>query len=152
VEARLRHEPLARGSLLTLAGAALAALALAVGGLLLALVNDLRDERGELLDLEVQGATPAALRRHLRLRAGLVTVAGLLGGIALGAVLSVVVVDLVALTANAALPQPPLRLYVDWGTLGVGAAAYLLVTTLVIATATWLPFREQRLRVAAEAA
>jgi hypothetical protein len=150
VEASLRHAPLARGSLLTLAGAALAALLLAVGGLLLALVNDVRDERGELLDLEVQGASPAALRRHLRLRAALIAVAGLIGGVALGAVLSVLVVDLVALTAGAGVPQPPLRLYVDWRVLGVGAAAYALVTTLVIGLVTWLPFREQRAVVTAE--
>ena len=153
VEATLRHEPLSRGSLLTLAAAALAALALALGGLLLAVVNDLRDERGELLDLEIQGATPAALRRHLRLRAGLVSAAGLGGGIVLGAVLSVLVVDLVALTANAARPQPPLRLYVDWQVLAVGAAAYLAVTAFVIGAVTWLPFREVRApRAAPEAA
>jgi len=151
VEASLRHAPLARGSLLTLAGAALAALLLAVGGLLLALVNDVRDERGELLDLEIQGASPAALRRHLRLRAALIAVAGLLGGIALGAVLSVLVVDLVALTAGAGIPQPPLRLYVDWPILLVGAAVYALVTVAVIWFVTWLPFREQRAaRVAPE--
>ncbi len=152
VEASLRREPLARGSLLTLAGAALAALALAVGGLLLALVNDLRDERGELLDLEIQGATPGVLRRHLRLRAGIVVAAGVAGGLALGAVLSVLVVDLVALTANAALPQPPLRLYADWAVLGIGAAAYLAATALVIGIATWLPFRDTRPQAVPEAA
>ena len=120
---------------------------------MLAVVNDLRDERGELLDLEIQGATPAALRRHLRLRAGLVSAAGLGGGIVLGAVLSVLVVDLVALTANAARPQPPLRLYVDWQVLAVGAAAYLAVTVFVIGAVTWLPFREARApRAAPEAA
>ena len=152
VESALRREPLARGLLLTLAAAALAALALAIAGLLLALVNDLRDERGELLDLETQGATPATLRLHLRLRAALVTAVGVAGGVALGAVLSVLVVDLVALTANAVLPQPPLRLYVDWGTLGIGAAAYLAATALVIGFVTWLPFREPRAVVAPEAA
>src|SRR5262249_30329849 len=115
-----------------------------------ALVNDVRDERGELLDLEVQGASPAALRRHLRLRAALIAVAGLIGGVALGAVLSVLVVGLGALTPGAGVPQPPLGLYVDWRVLGVGAAAYALVTALVIGLVTWLPFREQRAIVTAE--
>jgi ABC-type lipoprotein release transport system permease subunit len=152
VESTLRHEPIARGSLVTLGAAALAALVLAVAGLLLALVNDVRDERGELLDLEIQGATPAALRRHLRLRAALTTAAGLVGGVALGAVLSILVVDFVALTANAAVPEPPLRLYIDWRALGIGAVVYLVVTTLVILAVTWLPFRDVRRRVAPEAA
>ena len=78
--------------------------------------------------------------------------AGAAGGLALGAVLSVLVVDLVALTANAALPQPPLRLYVDWTVLGIGAAAYLAATALVVGVATWLPFREARTPAVPEAA
>ena len=106
----------------------------------------------ELLDLEIQGATPAALRRHLRLRAALTTAAGLVGGVALGAILSILVVDFVALTANAAVPQPPLQLYIDWRVLGIGAVVYLVVTTLVILAVTWLPFRDVRGRVAPEAA
>jgi hypothetical protein len=97
-------------------------------------------------------ASSAALRRHLRLRAAVLAVAGVGGGIALGAILSVLVVDLVALTAGAVLPQPPLRLYVDWTTLGVGAAAYVLVTALLIAVVTAVPFREPRRRALAEPA
>ncbi len=144
VERSLRREPLARGSLLTLAAAAFVALALAVFGLLLAVISDVRDERGELLDLETQGASPATLRRHLRLRALLITVVGAAGGIALSVALSVLVVDLVALTANARLPQPPLALYADWSTVGLGALAFVLATAAVVGAATWLPFREQR--------
>ncbi len=144
VERSLRREPLSRGSLVTLAAAAFVALALAVAGLLLAVLSDLRDERGELLDLETQGMSPRALRRHLRLRALLVTATGVAGGIALGIVLSVLVVDLVALTANARLPQPPLALYADWPTVLLGAAAFALATAAVVGVATWLPFREHR--------
>ena len=43
------------GTLLALAAAALAALALAAAGLVLAIRADLRDDRGELNCLEVQG-------------------------------------------------------------------------------------------------
>ena len=121
--ASLRSDPLARGSLLTLAGTAIVALALALLGLLLAVVGDLRDDRGELFDLEAQGAAPAAIRAHLRLRATLLTVFGVLGGLALGAILSVLVVSLVAVTAGATSPQPPLRLAASPGLLaavGVG--------------------------------
>src|SRR5439155_16699510 len=70
--ADLRSEPLARGTLLTLAGAALVALGLALVGLLLGVVADVRDERGELFDLEAQGPQPSTLRTHLRLRSAFV--------------------------------------------------------------------------------
>ena len=46
--------------------------------------TDVRDGRGELLDLETQGAEPRALRRHLRLRLLLVAVPGILGGAVAG--------------------------------------------------------------------
>ena len=86
--AGLRADPLARGALATLAATAALALALALVGLLLGVAGDRRDERGELFDLEAQGAAPATLRRHLRLRALLVAVFGLAGGIATGAILA----------------------------------------------------------------
>ena len=60
VEDELRSDPLARGSLLVLAAAALAALALSLVGLALTVAVDLRDEDGELFDLETQGLGPAA--------------------------------------------------------------------------------------------
>ena len=130
--ADLRSEPMARGTLLTLTGAALVELGLALVGLLLGVVADVRDERGELFDLEAQGAQPSTLRAHLRLRSGFVAGFGLVGGIATGAVLAALIVALVTLTAGAVSPQPPLLLGVDWpvlllGTLGYGALAGTLV-------------------------
>ena len=110
VQHRLESDPLARGSLATLTGAALAAALLAFFGLALLLAGDVRDEGRELFDLEAQGAGPRTLRRHLRLRAGLVAGLGLLGGLAAAALLSILAVDLVTLTANAAAPEPPLSL------------------------------------------
>ncbi len=52
--AQLQRDPLGRGALLTLAGTAAVALLLALLGLLLAVVADVRDDRGELFDLEAQ--------------------------------------------------------------------------------------------------
>ena len=66
LERSLRDDPLARGTLLTLLAAALVALGLALVGVLLGVVSDVRDERGELDDLEAQGARPALLRRVVR--------------------------------------------------------------------------------------
>jgi hypothetical protein len=137
----LRSEPLARGTLVTLTLASIAALVLALVGLLLGVVSDLRDERGELFDLEAQGATPGMLRRHLRLRAGLVTALGLVGGTATGAVLAALIVALVTLTAGGGSAQPPLLLALDWISLLLGLVAYLLLATLVIGLATRRAFR-----------
>ena len=62
VEEDARRDPPGTGPRCARA-AALAALLLAVMGLALAIRADLRDDRGELVDLEAQGATPALLRR-----------------------------------------------------------------------------------------
>ena len=60
LEADARRDPLGHGTLLALAVSALAALVLAASGLVLAIRADLRDDRGELTDLEAQGATRAS--------------------------------------------------------------------------------------------
>jgi hypothetical protein len=136
--ARLRSDPLARGALLTLAGTAAVALALALLGLVLSVVGDVRDDRGELFDLEAQGASPATIRTHLRLRAALVASFGVLGGVALGAILSSLVISLVSVTASAAEPEPPLRLALDWPLLLVAAAAYAVAAVGLVGLATVL--------------
>ena len=69
LEADARRDPIAHGTLLALAVAALVALALASAGIVLTVLGDLRDERGELFDLEAEGAAPRLLRRIVRLRA-----------------------------------------------------------------------------------
>ncbi|HZO33633.1 MAG TPA: FtsX-like permease family protein, partial [Gaiellaceae bacterium] len=135
---RLQADPLARGALLTLAGTAIVALLLALVGLVLAIVADVRDDRGELFDLEAQGAAPATIRAHLRLRALLVAAFGIVGGIALGAILSALVIALVSVTATSAEPEPPLRLTVDGAVLAAAAAAYVVLAALLVAGATAL--------------
>jgi hypothetical protein len=137
----LRSEPLARGTLLTLGGAALVALGLALVGLLLGVVADVRDERGELFDLEAQGAEPSTLRAHLRLRSGFVAGFGLVGGIVTGAILAILIVALVTLTAGAIAPQPPLLLGLDWPVVLLGFLVYAVLAALVVGVATWRAFR-----------
>jgi ABC-type antimicrobial peptide transport system permease subunit len=136
VEARLRSDPLARAVLWTLAGLALVGFGLALAGLAVALGADLRDERGELFDLEAQGARPSALRRHVRLRSSGVLALGVLGGAALAAVLSVLVVDVVLVTANGRLPEPPLLLDVNWPLVLAALLAYLVCATGLVSLAT----------------
>ena len=136
--ARLEADPLARGALLTLAGTAAVALLLALIGLLLSVVADVRDDRGELFDLEAQGASPSMIRAQLRLRALLVAVFGVLGGLGLGAILSTLVISLVSVTAGSAEPQPPLRLSLDLRLLAAATAGYVVVATLLVVAATSL--------------
>ncbi len=138
VLAALRSDPLARGALITLASAAALALGLALVGLLLGVAGDRRDERGELFDLEAQGASPATIRTHLRLRALLVACFGLIGGAITGAVLSSLVLSLVSVTASAALPEPPLRLILDPRLLGGAVIVYAVLATLLVYAATGL--------------
>jgi hypothetical protein len=141
VLADLRGNPLARGTLLTLVGAAAIALALALVGLLLVIVTGLRDDAGELLDLESQGLEPRALRHQLRLRTGSVAAFGLLGGLVAGLALAVLVVDFVSLTAGAAAAEPPLVLALDWPVLGLAALGYAVSAAVLVTLATGRSFR-----------
>jgi ABC-type antimicrobial peptide transport system permease subunit len=124
--------------MLTLAGTAAVALVLALLGLVLAVVGDVRDDRGELFDLEAQGAAPSTIRTHLRLRAALVAAFGVVGGLALGAILSSLVISLVSVTATAAEPEPPLVLALDLPLLAAAAAAYTLAAVVLVGVATTL--------------
>jgi len=136
LEADARRDPIAHGTLLALTVAAIVALGLALAGILLTVLGDLRDESGELLDLEAQGASPSLLRRIVRLRALTVAAAGLLAGALAGLALAAVVTDLVGLTARATAPEPPLVLDVDAlvvvgavALYALGAAGLILVAT-----------------------
>jgi hypothetical protein len=140
-ERTLSSDPIARASTSLLRFAALAALALALLGLLVGAASDVHDEADELFELEAQGMTPPGLRRHLRARSALTLVAGLAGGALLGLLLALVVVKLVALSAGTTSPEPPLVLSVDWRTLSVAALAYVGVAGLLLSALTSGAFR-----------
>jgi hypothetical protein len=150
VEQELRADPLARGSLLVFAAAGLVALALSLVGLALTVAVELRDEEGELFDLETQGMGPAALRQQVRLRAGAVLFAGLVGGLALGAVLALVALKALAVSANSTEPVPPLVLAPDWPVLLLGGLVFVGLALGVIALLTRTAFREQTATPTAE--
>jgi hypothetical protein len=143
VEQELRSDPLARGSLLVLGAAALLALTLSLVGLALTVAVDLRDEAGELFDLETQGMGPAALRRQVRLRAGAVLLAGLVGGVLLGAVLALAVLKALAVSANSTEPVPPLVLAPDWPVLILGFVLFAALALGLVTLLTRAAFREQ---------
>ena len=144
LRAELDREPVARASILALLVATVVGFVLAVAGLALALTTDIRDERAELFDLEAQGATPALLRRHLRLRSLGVLGFGTLFGLGLGAILSTIVVDVVRVTAGGLFPEPPLLLSFDWPLLLGAIGLFVLVATIVLMFVTWQALRGAR--------
>jgi hypothetical protein len=134
-EDQLASDPLARAIEIALTAAAISGLALAILGFIVALVSDLRDERGEFFDLEAQGVAPAVLRRQFQLRSLALVVVGAAGGVALGLVLSRLVVALVQVSAANGAPDPPLRLVPAWG-LGLLAGAGLIVVLVTLVELT----------------
>jgi hypothetical protein len=136
VEASARRDPLARGTLLALAGSAAVALLLAALGLALAVRADLRDDGGEHFDLESQGASPGFLRRVVRARAAAISLAGLVGGLVTGLVLLLLVTRVVTVTAGGAEAEPPLAVVVDPALLLAGAALFALLGALLVGLST----------------
>jgi FtsX-like permease family len=141
IEHSLASDPLARGLELTLGVAALAALALAAIGLWLALVSELRDERGELFDLEAQGVSPDTLRTQFRVRTAILVVLGAAGGALLGLLLSRLVVTLVRVSAAAESPQPPLRFEAAWVAAAAGLGALVVAAALIVELTARRTFR-----------
>ena len=124
----LHGDPIARGAIVLLLVVAIVALALAVAGLILTVLGDRSGERSSLTDLSVQGATPAQLRRHLRLRAAVIGILGIGGGIGAGVIVGTLVVAVVTVTAGAQQALPPLARVFDWPLL-LGALAAVVVVS-----------------------
>jgi len=136
----LATDPLARGAVALLLVTAFVGLVLAAAGVLLAVLGDLRDERGALFDLSAQGATPAELRRHVLVRSGVVGVVGLGAGLAAGAIVAALVVAVVTVSAGAQDALPPLRLAFDW------PVALIALAALAVAATAAAAFAVRRLR------
>jgi hypothetical protein len=131
-------DPLSQAIVWTLVLAAVAGLVLSVGGLILGAQTDLRDERGELADLEAQGVAPSDLRRRSIARAAWLLVGGSTAGLVVGLVLTFVVTEALSVTAEGTVPVPPLRVIFPIGPI---AAVILGVATVVLAATAWLAHR-----------
>jgi hypothetical protein len=142
--AEARNDPLGHGTLLALVAAAVVALLLAAVGLALTVLSDLRDDEGDLYDLEAQGAQPSLLRRIVRVRATVVGLAGVIAGVVAGALLALLVTRIVSVTARAAAPNPPLQTSFDLRVVAISAVAYLLLASMLVALATRRAFRDGR--------
>ena len=136
VEAEAGRDPLAQGTLLALVGTAGVALLLAALGLALAVRADLRDDSGEHFDLEAQGASPAFLRRVVRIRAATVSAVGLVGGIVTGLALLLLVTRVVTVTARGGDAEPPLAVVVDPLLVVAGIAVFAVLAALLVGRAT----------------
>jgi hypothetical protein len=142
LEHTLRTDPLAHGIVVMLELAAAVALALSVVGFAVALISELRDERGELFDLEAQGVPPATLRRQFRVRATAILAFGMLGGAGLGLVLSRITVSFVRIAATTATPEPPLRFDPAWDLAAAAIGAVIVVVLFVVELTTRRAFRD----------
>ncbi len=133
----LRDDPIARGVLGTLMVAAAASAALALLGLLTALLGAMRDTHVER-DLEVLGLSPRQRRRELTLRVLAAGVLGTLAGLALAGLLTRLVVGAVRAAGAVAVPDPPLIAVAPWGELALLALAAIGAFALVGGTAAWM--------------
>ena len=133
LEHQLRDAPVARGVLGTLIAATALSVVLAVVGLLAALFGAARDGRVES-DLREQGVGPRGLRAELRVRLTLVSVLGVVAGLAIAVLLTRLAVASVRSVGAVASPRPPAVTVVPWAAL----AAWGVGTLAVLAIAGWL--------------
>ena len=133
IERGLREAPVARAVLGTLIAAAALSAALAIVGLLAALLGPGRDGRMES-DLVDQGASPRAVRAQLRLEAVIASALGVLAGAAIALILARLAVDTIRAVAALTSGAPPLVTVDPAGELVLWGAAGLAA----LALATWL--------------
>jgi hypothetical protein len=135
-EHQLRAAPVARAVLGALIAATALSGALAVVGLLAALLGASRDGHIER-DLIAQGVGPRGVRSELRLRLMVAGVLGVLVGLGIGVVLTRMAVATVQAAGTVAAPRPPLVTVAPWSQLGLLG----LVALGALAAATWLATR-----------
>jgi FtsX-like permease family len=144
IAGQLSGDPLAHATGLALGAAGIVALALAIVGLWVGVVSELRDERSDFFDLEAQGVPPERLRSQLRTRGVILVGLGLVGGVGLGALLSRLVVSLVRVSGTTGVPDPPLRLDPAWLASGLGIVALAALALLVAESTSLTAFRSPR--------
>ncbi|MBI2780666.1 MAG: hypothetical protein HYX55_02565 [Chloroflexi bacterium] len=132
IEAQRSSDPFAIGVVWGLVVGAIAGLVLSLVGVLLATASELRDERGELYELEAQGTTPRSLQGLVVLRTLAMCSIGTVTGIIMGVALGWFVASSVGVGAEGGAPNPPLALVAPWAVIAGAAAAILLVTGVTV--------------------
>jgi hypothetical protein len=133
IDHQLQDAPVARGVLGTLIAATALSVALAVVGLLAALLGGVRDERVES-DLTEQGVGPRGLRAELRVRLALASLLGVVVGVGIAVLLTRLAVASVRAAGTVADPSPPVVTVVPWAALAAWGAG----TFAALALAGWL--------------
>jgi hypothetical protein len=134
LERRLRNAPVARAVLGTLIAAAAVSGALAIVGLLVALLGAARDRAVER-DLQEQGVSPRDVSRELALRLGAAAAVGVCAGLAIALALTTLAVASVKAAGMLASPQPPLVTDAPWGELLAFSAVALIALCAAAAIA-----------------
>ncbi|MCZ4102030.1 FtsX-like permease family protein [Streptomyces sp. H39-C1] len=123
----LRADPLGAGPQSVLPAAVIAAAVLAAVGFAVSSAGAIRERSGEFTVLRALGAPRRKLARMMAAEQGLLVLLALVVGVALGALLTRLVVPLIVLTAQASQPVPGLLV-----TLPVGPLAQLIAIVLVV--------------------
>jgi hypothetical protein len=84
------------------------------------------------------------LRRVVRIRAAGVSIAGLVGGIATGLALLLLVTRVVTVTARGGDAEPPLAVVVDPALVVLGVALFALLASMLVGGATRRAFAGER--------
>ena len=132
IEEQRANDPFALGIVWGLAVGAIAGLLLSFLGVLLATAADLRDERGELWELEAQGTTPRSLTSLVVLRTVALCAFGTVVGVALGVLLGWFVASSVGVGGEGAAPMPALVLVAPWAVIAAIGAVLLVVIGIAV--------------------
>jgi len=139
---RLRDDPVARGAAGLLRAGAWLALGVAMLGLVLLVLTERRDDAGEQYSWEADGVAPATLRAALWWRAAAVALPAVPAGVLLGTLLARLTARLVAVTATAGVPQPPLVPTGGLAGTALAVVAGVAAALAVAAAAAWRALRE----------
>lgn len=145
IEETRANDPFAIGLVWGLAIGAIAGLVLSFIGVLLATSSELRDERGELWELEAQGTTPRALVSLVVLRTIAMCAVGSLTGILVGVGLGWFVASSVGVGGEGAVAVPPLVFVAPWGLVTVIALGLLAVIGVAVYLLTRRHFARESL-------
>jgi hypothetical protein len=130
------NDPFAIGLVWGLAVGAGAGLLLSIIGVLLAAAAELRDERGELYELEAQGSTPRSLMGLVVLRTVALCAVGAATGVVIGIGLGWFVASSIGVGGEGATPVPALVPEAPWVPIVAIAAALLIVIGVAVTILT----------------
>jgi hypothetical protein len=136
IEEERSNDPFAIGIVWGLAIGAIAGLLLSLLGVLFAAASELRDERGELWELEAQGTTPRSLVSLVVLRTVAMCAIGTFTGIVLGVALGWFVAAAVGVGGEGGTPVPALVLVAPWNVIAGIAVALLVVIGIAVLALT----------------